>query len=281
MTLKLSDNKRSVLLVLPCAPTHAIFRSHVPMLRSGAERLPIVRNKQVYRVALFSFVTLIVAALVSAPLYQRSTSQYQPEPAHGDREPSRTRVTLCTQVLNEVRAVAASRAHQTASQHRVLVDGGMPGPKPFCTCVCRYPTCWNGSSSTRCKVRFRGATSVTMFADRCNWIRYCLPVCRRWFCNERRCCKSHEACANDAITPQVSSASRSAMTAAPTARRMTCPSCCAPAASTGSSSTLRPQRATARTASWPATTSAWSATGATRTGSSSRCAQLPWDRATV
>ncbi len=97
--------------MLSCAPTQAIFRSHVLMLRSGAERLPVVRNKQVYRVAVLSFVTLIVAALVSAPLYQRSTSQHQPEPAHGAQEPSRTRITLCTQVLNEVSSVAASREH--------------------------------------------------------------------------------------------------------------------------------------------------------------------------
>ena len=77
----------------------------------------------------------------------------------------------------------------------------------------------------------------------------------------------------NALSPQVSSALRSAMTAAVMAPLTTCPSCCAPAASMGSSLSQRPQRATARTASWPATTSSWSATGAKRIGLSLRCAR--------
>ena len=87
------------------------------------------------------------------------------------------------------------------------------------------------------------------------------------------CCKLFIALSHVALRSQASSASRSATTAAPTAPPMTCRSCCARAASlTASSSTPRPPLATARTASWPATTSAWSGTGARRTGSSSRCA---------
>ena len=63
-----------------------------------------MRYKQVFRVALLSVVALIVAAVVTSPLYQLCSWHQQPESAHGDRPPSGTGITLCTQVLNEVSA---------------------------------------------------------------------------------------------------------------------------------------------------------------------------------
>ena len=139
-------------LALPCALKQASIRLYVLMLRSGAERLPVVRHKQAYRVALLSVVTLIAAALLSSPLYQLSTLHRQPEVAHGDRQPSSTRITLCTQVLNEVSAVANAPAHNIAAGQD-LIQIVCTSDNHIAFCVCRYPTCWNGSSSTRCKVR--------------------------------------------------------------------------------------------------------------------------------
>lgn len=87
------------------------------MFNLGVERFSLIRNKQLVRVALLSIATVVIAALVGSPIVQLWTWHLQSQAAYGDRRPSRTRITLCTQVLNEVCVIALMhpqglRAHQ-------------------------------------------------------------------------------------------------------------------------------------------------------------------------
>ena len=79
------------------------------MLKLGAERAsPIIRQKQAARLALLTVATLVVLALVCSPLRQLWTADSHPEArCSSSRRRSRTRITLCTQVLNEVRRLPA------------------------------------------------------------------------------------------------------------------------------------------------------------------------------
>ena len=77
------------------------------MLKLSAERLPLtVRQRQTARLLLLTALTLVILVFVSSPSLRFWTADPQSELQYGiARRRSNTRITLCTQVLNEVRSV--------------------------------------------------------------------------------------------------------------------------------------------------------------------------------
>ena len=74
------------------------------MFKFGAERLPsVIRERRATRLVL---LTITILALVCSPALHFWSADRQPEAQYGsNRRRSRTRITLCTQVLNEVQLV--------------------------------------------------------------------------------------------------------------------------------------------------------------------------------
>ena len=98
------------------------------MLKAGAERLPpSIRQRQTTRLVLLTVATLVILALVCSTLLRFWSGDRHSEARYGSgRRGPRTRITLCTQVLNEVRVLVFPRAvHANGSADTTTSDADM------------------------------------------------------------------------------------------------------------------------------------------------------------